>query len=321
MGITGDGKSLVAVGQEGSVKIWDLLAGEERVTWPGADGTEVYSQALTADSQVLVTGHWREVANWAGGQTATRDLPQIDGEIRFRELRTGLVRARLQHTPRLGVSRMALAPDGKTVAAIEIARKGEFRVCLWDVAIAKPRAILHMHCNSLAFSPDSMILATGREEVRLWDSGSGKEMASFPIPERNWPINGLTFTPDGRYLAGGDNRGRVLIWDVPGRSLRARLYHGDGEWRAFPLLFSPDGRSLSVALNAMPKRFPVKPGELAPSRVAVWDVATFDLRGTIEASLGFVWAMAYTPDSRTLAATSGSHILLWGLDNWPAGRK
>jgi WD40 repeat protein len=60
--------------------------------------------------------------------------------------------------------------------------------------------------NYLAFSPDGKQLAVARESIQIINAATGEMLAQFPFPERAVPIssnlvlNGIKFSPDGRYL-------------------------------------------------------------------------------------------------------------------------
>src|SRR5262249_57106991 len=76
------------------------------------------------------------------------------------------------------------------------------------------------------FSPDGKMLAvqdsTGQVKepatVRLFETESGKELASFDSPGK-CPFLGQTFSPDGRRLAAIDSDSNLTVWDVTGRKV------------------------------------------------------------------------------------------------------
>jgi RNA polymerase sigma factor (sigma-70 family) len=119
---------------------------------------------------------------------------------------------------------LALSADGRQVAA----SSGRL-VRLWELSggqeVFTVRG-LSRSVGSLAFSPDSRLLATGsgrwpygipapdEPEIRLWDVFTGREAARFR--GHGADTSSLCFTPDGRQLVSGHEDGIVLIWDVAG---------------------------------------------------------------------------------------------------------
>ena len=106
----------------------------------------------------------------------------------------------------------------------------------------------------LAFSPDGRLLATGHLDgnnldflpgaVKLWDTRTGKLVATWPVPDETGGVYALAFSPDGRTLAGPVGRTDGIA--PPGRSCSgtstaagrlgcsAVIGHGSRRWRSRP---------------------------------------------------------------------------------------
>lgn len=87
-----------------------------------------------------------------------------------------------------------------------------------------------LNIYSLAFSPDEKYLATGLTEpyIKIWDFKNNKVAAQYDYnpfikisnlfyvgePDSIYPpIKAIAFSPDGRFVAGGNDDGSVIIWE------------------------------------------------------------------------------------------------------------
>jgi WD40 repeat protein len=112
------------------------------------------------------------------------------------------------------VRSVAFSPDGRLLASGSCGQpltqspwcaQGEIK--LWDVASGSLVRTLSGHTsdvNSVAFSPDGRLLASGSDDdtIRLWDGGHRQRSAHPLRPHRVWSLS-VAFSPDGRLLASG----------------------------------------------------------------------------------------------------------------------
>src|SRR5262249_25593316 len=110
----------------------------------------------------------------------------------------------------------------------------------------------------------------------------------------------LAFAPDGRTLAGGDLRGVVTLWDVSTGEARPPLETvTDNGFLNYvsALTFSPDGRTLAVAVD---------------QEVQLWDVTTGRRLARLEGHEKRVKCLAFAPDGKSLASGGfDKRVYLW----------
>lgn len=132
--------------------------------------------------------------------------------------------------------------------------------------------------------------------------------AALPLRKRlisgSEPVDSIALSPDGRTLATHSADRRVRIWDLPGGELRHTFTGYDvGEVAAF----SPDGRTLAVATAGG-----------TGGIIGLWDPVTGRKLRTFSVPDGSVRGMAFSPDGRSVAASSPAAVRVWDV---ATGRK
>ena len=81
-----------------------------------------------------------------------------------------------------------------------------------------------MYVDSVAFSPDGTLLASGSldKKIRLWDVKTGGEIKQ--LQGHTESITSVVFAPDGKVLASGSGDGTIRLWDVATGEEIERMY-------------------------------------------------------------------------------------------------
>jgi len=154
--------------------------------------------------------------------------------------------------------------------------------------------------NSVRFSPDGALLATGDATgdniVRLYSVKDGSLIRS--LEGHTNEITALGFSPDGSILATGSQDRSVLLWNVTNGSLIRKL-EGSTEWIT-SIAFSPDGKTLAIGLGAAIAR--------------LYLVSDGSYIGTLGGQSAWVTGVKFSPDGSILAVASGDYsIRLWHI--------
>jgi len=239
-----DGRTLVAVAEEGIATIWDMESRSLRKPSFAIDSYAV-GVSVSADGTTFAT---------AGGSGVT-----------LRDVTTAAVLTSIGDRGAAGG--VAFSPTDQLVAfSREGPREaGQGDAEVWSVHEGSPVTILSPAAGgedyflgwAVALSPDGRLLASPRDNrsVGIWDVRTG-ELVRELEPNVGSAVLSLDFSPDGRTLAisGGDSF--ASLWDVAtGVQIGPRLAAGG---RGSKVDFSPDGtRLLQTHANG---------------RGAVWDV-------------------------------------------------
>lgn len=284
--VSPNGRLIASSDNYGIVKLWDARTGKEFRTFQGDGGGQFLT--FSPDSRILAScspfpvNQFREIKLWnvySGEEYRTFTLYNVSliafspdgrilagrggmgsGVVAFWDVRTGQIIRQFRDCSLMGG--IAFSPDGETFAIANVSQlekeKFSYRgsITLWNVKFGSKIQTFTGHSNaipSLAFSPDSTILASGSYDntVKLWDIGTGNELHTLAGHDSS--VMSITFSPDGSLLASGggllDNH--IKVWDVhTGQELHTLPGHsaGSGQQSSSPfvstLTFSPDGKLL-----------------------------------------------------------------------------
>lgn len=335
-----DGR-LLASGSTDGTRLWSLLDPERPVAiGDPLPGNEVADLEISPDGRTLAVADAAGVQLWSlEGEPAPvgppLEAPDAGASaVAFTPTGTGILVADgtqvlswdlidpTRPAPRpalvtghgLGITTLAVSPDGRTVATGSQDRS----IRLWDAT--DPNRILGVgiplqghtdFVNGLAFSPDGGTLASagGDRAVRLWTvtDPSAPVAQGPPLTGHSLAVMDVAFRPDAAGGAGLLSVGKdatVRLWDLPSLLLTGRtdytgLYSNN-------VVFRPDGRIAAIGN--------------AENGVRLWDTA--DLRRPIALSTlpplhsAYVNALAFSPDGRLLATGSGDRtVRLWDLSD------
>ena len=300
--IAPDGKTAYSAGEDGTVIAW-ALAGSRRLDKPfrAAPRTPmVFPLLLRGDSptQLAPRGIPVPVAGLTlattpgGGHFA---MPDDAGYVDVFDSRT-LERRRLPVSPGTQVSGVALAPDGRTAAAITANGHLRFGNLSGSLGPLQPAYAQDQDAAawSLAFSRDGRWLATAGippPSLRLWDVSHRKIMSTTPLSPYGIATD-VTFSPDGTKLAvaAHDPEGSGAAIEILSVPQLARLKTVRAP-AAKSLEFSPDGRLLVLGDDQ--------------GRVWLYDTRTWRRRDQpLIAHSTAIDTVNISPDGRTLATTS-----------------
>ncbi|NEP58377.1 MAG: hypothetical protein F6K31_15385 [Symploca sp. SIO2G7] len=202
--ISSDGQAIVSTGLDNTIRIWDLLTGQElRVLW--GNSSLFYSLALSPDGQIIVSGSW-------------------DNTIRVWDFETGQELYHLKgHTGE--VDSLVISPDSQTI----ISGSRDNTIKVWNLPTGQELLNLKGHTGEvycLAISPDGQTIVSGSRDntIRVWNVMTGQELRT--LQGHTDELRSVAISPDGQTIVSGSRDNTIKVWNLPtGQELRTLDRH------------------------------------------------------------------------------------------------
>jgi WD40 repeat protein len=216
-----------------------------------------------------------------------------DGTVRFWDLASGReVRKLDEHLGQ--VWSIAISPSGRWLASAH----ADQALIVWDMGTGRMHRKLACRAFRVAFHPKHLHLAIAccGGIIRVVDADTGRFIRQWN--HEQGAVQGIAYSPDGRFLASAGGDWTVKVWDATtGQLMRGPLEHSGV---VHGVAFSPDGRILASVSR--------------DRSVKLWDVRNGQETRTIQGHTGFVRAAAFSSDGRRLATASDDRtVKLWEI--------
>ena len=217
-------------GRDGTIKIWDMVTRESRVTIPAASAP-ITALIFTPDATRVISADdsgWRRVWDSTTG-------------VLIAEQRNEILGANPLITTALAVSN-----DGSLVAAAN-----DNGALIWNTTDQTTRSLVDGNGGRptlIELSPNGRWLITGMPEsgLTLWDTTNQQPIGR--LPETSGDRIDADFSPDGDLLLTSALNGSVRLWDVSNpRENGGRASDLDvGSSTIFAVEWTDDGRALII---------------------------------------------------------------------------
>jgi dipeptidyl aminopeptidase/acylaminoacyl peptidase len=206
---TPNGKELITVGEDKTVRFWDAAGGAPlRTLYPPAgkgDQGRLFAAALSRDGLTLAVAGY----GWDGGEDPVYLIDVPTGQMR---------RLLKGHTNT--VHALAFSRDGRLLASASADRTAR----IWEVRSGTCKQALTGHTRSLygvAFAPDGRRLVTASHDAtaRLWSVSARRSEAV--LRGHRSAVRCVTWSPDGKTIATGSYDLSIRLWESDGTFRKA----------------------------------------------------------------------------------------------------
>jgi RNA polymerase sigma factor (sigma-70 family) len=324
-----DGKTLVTVGVQNGVNLWD------------ADSGRIVRRLEASDASISADGR----------TLATVKQP---GLVQLWELGVGKELRRARSNAEEYYSHLTFSADGKSLVAIGVINSKDgmklpgVEFVAWDAETLTERFRLpapgdFLYARALTFSPDGRTIAVASPDkkpggfgmpmgepelssIRLLDAANGSRLRRIFI--KHFDVGALAFSPDGQTLAAGIGDRTIRRYDpatgmerlprlgsdqaqpLPKPGEMANKWYEDAARSAAALAFSPDGSKLVAGQEAIG----YLNGRIDEASISVWDIASGRQVQRFFGHYGGISSLAFAPGGKTFASAGGETVArTWDL--------
>lgn len=314
-----DGTKLASAGGDKKCRIWDIKSQKPLLTFKSPDW--VFGLTFLEDGETLVSEGIRTKASTTFTGKALRwDVPKIwtwditTGKL-LSTYTTKLPKFDILKDARSSVMVKGFANKSRAIFAVENAEiifsdrdaytgYENITISVRDANTGLELTNIPLHRGELysfEFSPDGKNLAIAyHKRVDIWNLDTNTLTGTFPIIRSDFPRKyGLTFSKDGRILAGAFKTHDITLWNMETRSQIGTIENKNGGSWDFAL--SSDG-TIIATINHQ-------------GVVDFWSVNTGKHKRSF--TTGYTnrfCKLAFSQDGKTVAGTVGNVIHLWDTD-------
>ncbi|USP76690.1 uncharacterized protein yc1106_03964 [Curvularia clavata] len=157
--------------------------------------------------------------------------------------------------------------------------------------------------NTVAFSPNSKILASASSDINLWDVDTGAILHTL----ENHSF-GIRFSPNGKMLVSSSYDKSVKLWDVYTGQL---LWTFSDGWTD-DVAFSPDSRMLAFISHQI--------NSVKSATVELWNLSTFKRERTFACASDRAGAVTFSPEGTAFALVFDSYSKTASVLNVQTGK-